>query len=77
MYEQKLKEILKDIKPTIIEYTGNQFVSDGILESVEIMEIVLGIEEAFNIVIEPQYIVPEYFESIKTLEQLIEDVEKG
>lgn len=77
MYEEKIKEILSNVKPTITKYRGNKFVSDGILESIEIMEIVAEIEEAFDIVIEPQYIVPEYFESVKTLEKLIVDVKEG
>lgn len=77
MYEEKIREIIKSVKPAIVKYTGSQFVSDGVLESIEIMEIVSEIEEIFNIVIEPQYIIPEYFESVKTLEQLITDVKKG
>ena len=77
MYREKLNEILKNVKPEIAKYTGKRFISDGILESIEIMEIVSEIEEAFDIMVAPQYIVPEYFESIETLEQLIADVKKG
>lgn len=77
MYEEKLREILNSVKPSIKKYTGDHLISDGMLESIEIMEIVSEIESTFDIMIEPQYIVPEYFESIKTLEQLIMDVKKG
>lgn len=77
MYEEKLKEILKSVKPSIANYTGDHMISDGILESIEIMEIVSEIESAFDIMVEPQYIIPEYFESVGTLERLIADVKKG
>lgn len=77
MYKEKLKEIVLGVSKAAAKYNGDKYISDGILESVEIMEIVAEIENAFEIVIEPQYIVPEYFESIETLEKLVQDVKKG
>ena len=77
MNAEKLKEIVARVSPSAAGYTGTQYVSDGILESVEIMEIVSEIEEAFDLTVGPAYIIPEYFESIEALEKLIQDVRKG
>ncbi len=77
MYKDTLREIVYRVCPAAIKYSGNQYVSEGILDSVEIMEIVTEIEDAFAISVGAQYIVPEYFESVDTLEKLIQDVKKG
>lgn len=77
MYVDKLTKIITEVCPSVVKYTGCHYVSDGILESIEIMEIVAEIEEVFDIMIAPQYIVPEYFESIETLEKMIQDVKKA
>lgn len=77
MDKDMLREIVYRVCPATMKYTGNQYVSEGILDSVEIMEIVAEIEDAFDITIGAQYIVPEYFESIDTLEKLVQDVKKG
>lgn len=77
MDKEKLREIVYRICPAAAKYTGSQYVSEGILDSVEIMEIVTEIEDAFEINVGAQYIVPEYFESIDTLEKLVQDVKKG
>lgn len=77
MYKDKLQEIVYRVCPAAMKYSGSQFVSEGILDSVEIMEIVTEIEDAFAITIGAQYILPEYFESVDTLEKLVQDVKKG
>lgn len=68
---EKILEILKEVNPNILEYDGKNMINDGIIESVEIMEIITAIEDNFDIVIEPEYIIPEYFENIDTLIELV------
>lgn len=77
MDKDTLREIVYRVCPAAKKYGGNQYVSEGILDSVEIMEIVTEIEEAFGINVGAQYIVPEYFESVESLEKLVQDVKKG
>lgn len=77
MDKDMLREIVYRVCPAAMKYSGHQFVSEGIFDSVEIMEIVTEIEDIFGIDIGAQYIVPEYFESIDTLEKLVQDVRKG
>ena len=71
MYTEKIRNIVIAVNPAIEKYKGNNYIEDGILESIEIMEIVDMLEEEFQIVIDPEYIVPEYFESIATLNDMI------
>lgn len=71
MYTEKIRNIVIAVNPAIEKYKGNNYIEDGILESIEIMEIVDMLEEEFQIVIDPEYIVPEYFESIAALNDMI------
>ena len=71
MYTEKIRNIVIAVNPAIEKYKGNNYIEDGILESIEIMEIVDMLEEEFQIVIDPGFIVPEYFESIATLNDMI------
>lgn len=77
MYKDKLQKIVYRVCPAAIKYSGSQYVSEGILDSVEIMEIVTEIEDTFAISIGAQYIIPEYFESVDALEKLVQDIKKG
>lgn len=74
---EQLLQILEEINPELVSYTGENMLEDGLLESVDIMEIVANIEEMLGIDIEPDFILPEYFENISTLEKFIQDVQKG
>ncbi|MGN1167775.1 MAG: acyl carrier protein [Lachnospiraceae bacterium] len=74
MYTNKIKDILISIKPSIEKYFGKEFVTDGILESVELMELIAEIEEQFDIEIPPQLIIPDNFETIDTIDALIQTV---
>lgn len=74
MYKEKILEILEEINPKVVKYKGNNLVSDGILESVEMMELVDALEEFFEIEIGPKYIIPEYFETVEDIERLIKDI---
>lgn len=74
MYTSKIKDMLILIKPSIEKYFGKKFVTDGILESVELMELIAEIEEQFDIEIPPQLIIPDNFETIDTIDTLIQTV---
>ena len=39
MYADKLTKIITEVCPSTVKYRGSHYVSDGILESIEIMEI--------------------------------------
>lgn len=70
---EKIVSIINQINPDLNVEEGTNFIKDGYLDSMEIMEIVVEIEDAFEIEIAPENIVPEYFESVDTLLKLVEE----
>lgn len=70
---EKIVSIINQINPDLNVEEGTNFIKDGYLDSMEIMEIVVEIEDAFAIEIAPENIVPEYFESVDTLLKLVEE----
>ena len=76
MVRDTLKKILYSVSENAKKYSGCDMIEDGILESVEIMEIVSEIEENFNLSIPPELIIPEYFASLDTLEKLVNDAKE-
>lgn len=75
--EEKVLDVLADVKEDIVKYDGVNMLEDEILESMEIMDIVVKLEEAFGIEIGPQYIMPQYFMTKESVIQLVRDVTEG
>ena len=59
--EEKMKEILKEKNEEILNYKGENLYKDGLLDSIEVVELVAQIEEAFGIDIAPDLVVLENF----------------
>lgn len=67
----KLIEILKKVNPRISE-NMDDIVSGGMLDSIELVEIVSEIEEVFEIEIPIEDISPENFNSVEAIQKMIE-----
>lgn len=74
---EKLIEILKEIKPEIDYGVEKSLISDGILDSFDIVTLVSEINDVFNIEFPVSEVIPENFESVaaiyKTIEKIKED----
>ncbi len=69
---EKLMEILKGIKPgTDFEHSKN-LVDEGILDSIEIVEIISEIERQFQITIGSEQIDPDNFQSADAIWAMIQ-----
>lgn len=68
---EKLMKILKKVKPEIDFKNSKQLVDDGILDSIEIVEIITEIEELFSIEIDPEQIDPDNFQSAEAMLEMI------
>lgn len=77
MMQEKILSILESINPELVNYSGENMLEDGLIESYEIMEIVTEIEELIGVEIEPDYIVPKYFANLSTLLELVNDIQRG
>lgn len=68
---EKLLEILNEINSEIDFQENKELVSNGLLDSIEIVEIITKIEERFGIEISPDQIDPDNFESVEAMWKMI------
>lgn len=59
--EERVLAILEDNCEEILDYTGDNMVEDGIVDSFTLIAIVGDLEEEFDIEIDASYVVEEYF----------------
>jgi acyl carrier protein len=77
-YDQKvskqmneLLEILSELHPDVDFETEENLIEDRILDSLDIVSLISEIDDRFDVVIPPEEIVPENFNSAKALWALI------
>ena len=71
--EVRVWKVLDEVNDKITKYTGEDMLEDEIIESMEIMDIVVGLEDEFGFEIAPEYILPEYFMTKETILKLVEE----
>ena len=71
--KNKIIEILTEIRPEFdFDVDDTEFMSKGMLDSFDIISIVSDIEDAFGYAIDGAKILPENFDSIAAIINLIE-----
>ena len=73
---EELIELLTDIDDSIDYENADGLVTDGLLDSLSLVEIVVAIKEKFGVKIPGSMIVPENFDSLERIKKLIEKCEK-
>lgn len=68
--KEKVLEILKEVNPAIED--GVNLISEGLVSSYEIVNIVMELEEAFEIEIDAEEVIAENFETIDAIVALVE-----
>lgn len=63
--------ILKEIKEEVDYLTENKLVTNEILDSLDIMELIDSLEERFGISIGMEDIAPEKFDSVESISELV------
>lgn len=74
MIEEKVTEILSEINDEIDEYTGDNFFNDGLLDSLNFVDLVAELNDTFDIDIPTKYLNPDYFKSKETIVSLIKEL---
>lgn len=69
--ETKILEILNSLHPEFDFSATSDFIANGMLDSFDIVALVDQLEDAFDVEIDGEDIVPENFSSIKALVGLI------
>ncbi len=78
--EEKIKEyISKNILFTRKGYPyedSTSFLDNGIVDSVNVMELVMFVEETFNIKVKDEDIIPDNFDSVECLSNYVRSIQK-
>ena len=69
---EKIIEILKNLHPEIDVATCDRLVEDGILDSLDIVTLVTELTGAFGLSIPAVEILPENFNSVEALVEMME-----
>lgn len=71
----ELMEILGELRPDVDFENETELITDGVLDSFDIIALVSELDEAFDIEIKPNNLVPENFNSAKAIMALIEQLQ--
>ena len=70
--KEQIIEILTDLRPEFdFTQVGTNFVGEGMLDSFDLVALVTDLEQHFNVIIDGVDVVPENFENVEAIEQLI------
>jgi len=64
-------EILKEIRPEFDFTASHDFINDGMLDSFDMVTLVAALDKNYGISIPGTDIVPENFQSLQTIEELL------
>ncbi len=73
---EELLEILREINPEVDYETCDTLVEDGYITSLHIVMLVGEINQEFGVAIPANKILPEYFNSAKSIYGLIRELEE-
>lgn len=71
-----LLEILSDLHPEVDFEVEERLIDDGILDSLDIVNLISEISEVFDVTITAKHIIPDNFNSAKALYALIQELEE-
>ena len=71
----ELMEILEELRPDVDFENETGLIDDGILDSFDIVSLVGELNEAFEIEIQPNDLIPENFNSAQAILELVEKLQ--
>ena len=69
--EEKVLEILEEYCEEVIDYTGDNMMEEGIIDSFTVINIVSELEDAFDIEVDAKYVVAENFRNKEAIIDLV------
>jgi len=72
---EKLLEILRDLHPDVDYEKEEHLIDDAILDSLDIVSLIAEISDTFDVTITAKDIIPDNFNSVKAMYELIERLE--
>jgi acyl carrier protein len=75
--EKKVLEVLEEYCEEALDYTGDNMMEEGVIDSFTVINVVSELEDVFDIEIDAKYVVAENFRNkeaiIELVRQLVED----
>lgn len=71
----ELITLLKETFPNIDFENEKALVDNGIVDSLSMVKIISLIEENFSVSVTMEYLQPEYFQSVETMWEMIEELQ--
>ena len=71
----ELMEILEELRPDVDFENETGLIANGILDSFDIVSLVTALNDAFDIEIKPNDLVPENFNSAQAMLALVEKLQ--
>lgn len=68
---EELQKILEEIRQDIDFASEERLIDDGVLDSIDIIAIITAVNDAFEVDINVQYLLPENFNSMEAIYRLI------
>ena len=75
--KEKILEVLREVNEEILEDTERDLLATGILDSFDIVNMVVELEEAFDIVIDVDLVTPDNFRTADSIIIVMENIIKG
>lgn len=72
--KEQINEILKEVKPTKDLSSIQDIIEGGYLDSFELMSLISNLSETFEIEIDVDDIVPENFNSVEAMAEMVEKI---
>jgi len=72
--KEKIKEIIEDVTGEAVEDT-TEIIEEGILDSFDIVTLVIELNDAFGVKIQVSELLPENFANVLAIEKLIKTLQ--
>jgi len=69
--KKKINAFLSEIRPELDFSESSNFIEEGMLDSFDIVQLVVSLDEEFGISIDGLDILPENFSSVESISQLL------
>ncbi len=74
--KEKLMEILQELRPEVDFESEKELIDGGVLDSFDIVTLVAQLNEEFDIEINVEDLMPENFNSVEAMLELIEKLQE-
>lgn len=71
---EKVLEVLNEINPDIVKNQDEDLLKAGFIDSFEIINIVMALEQTFSIEIDPELIISTNFQTIDSIVEMLKKI---